>query len=305
MEINIEKRALLRDFSLEIISTKDWQKFYENCTEFNTYSEKRFLSSVKIPATYYLSQDDNVQEELRLKQTEIISESKLANQHILILKRNNIIENCVRIDYSKAIDLLERIKLQDESKLTSVRDFIKDGYSSNFTSLNKLEKGKYNIGVFVDIPILALDKKLPVVHYGFYYVPKEGEEYYKSLYLESIEMNISDYHDLDLLIEDSLKEVKKLSEKDIFEKLKEKLLLRELDDILVNLVKEKVISKAISRGISKFVDKNDIQVNSVYDLLDLLLKYDSNMKNYKTTTSLRSCKFTLDKILTGKTDSDA
>mgnify|MGYP001020385303 CR=1 FL=1 len=76
-------------------------------------------------------------------------------------------------------DLFERVKLDSEKGFTLVRDFTNDGYLNLFKTNTSLVTGEYNLGVFIDIPLMC--NKLPMIHSGYYYVPKEGEDLYKSL----------------------------------------------------------------------------------------------------------------------------
>lgn len=294
-DYEVEEKSLI-GFDLELIKIEDFKAYYKNCNTFTPYSEKKFLSAVKIPPQFYLEQPEETKKDL-LDNKEVIISAKLKGKYILVVKKDNTVENCVRLDYNKAMDIYERIKLQNEKKLTPVRDFIKDGYISNFISVGELKKGEYNLGIFIDYPIML--NKNPKVSEGFYYVPTDKEALYKSMYVSTIEVDFNDYQTLDLFIGDALKSVVNLKEDKVFESLKDSLLLRDIDEMLVKLSEAKVLSKGYVTKIGKYIDKAGLQLPTVLSLIDLLLGYDLNFKSYRVVAKLRSCKEGIEKIIKG------
>jgi len=290
-------------YNLEVYPIEQFKLFYDQCTTFNSFSEKAFLKAIKIPPQYFLEQPEETKEELLLNKEEILTE-KLAGKYLVILKKGNEVVNCARVDYNELQNLDERISLSKENlaKLIPVRDFVKEGYLSNFISKDKLEEGKYNLGIFIDYPLLL--NKTPVVNIGFYYVPKKGEDNYKNLYVETQTINFDDYHSLDLLIEDVLNiKIKEIEEQKIIETLKDIMLLREIDEVLLKLCKEKVIPKSYVKKISKYIFKNELLLPNVFSLIDLLLSYEPNFNSYKQVFKIRSCVYNIN-LIVNKTKED-
>ena len=280
-------------FDLSLINIEDFKDFYKaNENRFNSFSIKSFLKAIKIPPPYFLEQPEETQDELLENKHDIINR-KLSGKYISVLKKDGSILNCSRVDYNELQNLHERISLNKEisSKLIPIKDFIKEGYSSNFIPSEKLEEGKYNLGVFIDYPLML--NKLPVVNIGFYYVPKKGEDNYKNIYVEHIPVDFNDYQNLDILIEDLLNiKIKEVKEEKIIEALKDKLLLRELDEILLKLQSVRVIPKSYTKKISKYVYKNDIRLLNVLSLVELISSYEQGFypnDNYKQVVKLRNC----------------
>lgn len=276
-------------YELEVINILDFKLFYDSCTSFNSFSKKAFLKAVKIPPQYFLEQPEDTQEDLLLNKLDFIPSSKLHGQYLAILKKDNNVLNCVRVDKNELENLDERISLSEinSKKLNFIKDFVKEGYSSNFVSLNKEKEGEYNLGIFIDYPLM-LNKK-PLVNKGFYYIPKKGEDNYKNLYIEDGAINFEEYHSLDLLIED-IDNILLDTEKDkVLQPLKDKHLLREIDEVLTKLYKEKVISRAIFKGIIKYTTKNNTPLNTLFSLIDLILLWEANVNNYKSAIKIRNC----------------
>lgn len=284
-------------YELEVINILDFKLFYDSCTSFNSFSKKAFLKAVKIPPQYFLEQPEDTQEDLLLNKLDFIPSSKLHGHYLAILKKDNNVLNCVRVDKNELENLDERISLSEinSKKLNFIKDFVKEGYSSNFVSLNKEKEGEYNLGIFIDYPLM-LNKK-PLVNKGFYYIPKKGEDNYKNLYIEDGVINFEEYHSLDLLIED-IDNILLDTEKDkVLQPLKDKHLLREIDEVLTKLYKEKVIPKGFIKKISKYATKNNLQIISIFSFIELLLSYELNSSSYKQAIKIRNCTKDIFKIL--------
>lgn len=287
--LEITQNIEILGYNLEVYPIEQFKLFYDQCNTFNSFSEKAFLKAVKIPPQYFLEQPEETKEELLVNKKEILP-AKLAGKSLAILKKGEEVINCVRVNYNELQNLDERISLSKENlkKLIPVRDFVKEGYSSNFIPKGKLEEGKYNLGIFVDYPLLL--NKVPIINIGFYYLPKKGEDNYKNLYVESQTINFLDYHSLDLLIEDVLNiRINEIEEQKIIETLQDILLLREIDEVLIKLQEEKVIPKSYTKKISKYVFKNELPLPNVFSLIDLLLTYEPNFNSYKQVSKIRSC----------------
>lgn len=286
----------LLGYVVEFLPIGDFKNYYtEQYNTFNSFSEKAFLKSAGIPPAYFLEQPEDTKAELLLNQEDIIPE-KYPDKHILLLKKDGFVQNCCRLDFNVAEVLYDRINPSNKFNLTPVKDFIKEGYSSVFIFAQGEEKGKYNLGLFVDYPIML--NKPPQVHTGMYYVPEEGEDHYKSLYLDTIEVDFNDYNDLDLLIEDYLGNVSVLSREDIIESLSSTLVLKEVEEVLGLLAKEKVFPKSYVRKISKYAHKNGLLLTSVMSYINLILEYEDNVKGYKSVSRLRQVrKYLLDILL--------
>ena len=283
------------DYQIELHPIMNFKEFYDNCNSFNDISEKAFLNAVKIPSTYFMKQPEDTKNELLENQKDIIP-AKLRSKFIVILKKGDIVLNCARVDRNDFENLQERISISEENykKLTFIKDFVKEGYSSCFVSLNTLVQG-YNLGLFIDVPLMA--NKTPAVNIGLYYVPKVGEDVRKNLYLKDSGVNFEDYQSLDMLIEDIENIVKDIDTGKIITELKDKLLLRELDEVLINLVKEKVIPKSYKKKISRYGDFNEVNVSTVYSLVELILVYELNFISYKQVNSVRNCLVKILKII--------
>lgn len=280
-------------FELELIPIESFKKFYEDNKKFlSAFSEKAFLKSIKIPPQYFLEQPENTREDLLNNKKDLIPNSKIAGMYIAVLKKDSYIFNCVRIDLNEAEDLFERISLQEKyvKRLIPIHDFTKEGFSSNFISTDTLEEGKYSLGLFLDSPLLL--NKFPKANLGYFYCPKKGEDSYKNIYVKEIKVDFNDYQSLDLILDDIFnKEIKDIEEHKIIEKQKDKHLLRELDDILTNLVKEKAIPKGFIKKISKYVFKNNIQLLNNLSLIELISSYEQNFYdkgNYKQVNKIRN-----------------
>lgn len=291
--MKLETRELL-GYTLELLPIEQFKEYFSSCKTFSTFSRKAFLKSVGIPPTYFFEQPDETQDDLLDNKEEILIE-KFAGKYILILKKDNEVLNCVRMSYSDIDLAYNRLKLEDESKLIPNRDFISNGYLTNFIPFGKMEKGKYNLGIFVDYPIML--KKQPIIREGYYYLPKEGEEHYKNLYVSSNEIDYAEYQNLDMAIEESLDGLKGLKDNDIAEDLRNRKLLKETEEVLVLLKEAKVISKAYVKKISKQLDKNETVISNIFSLVDYILAFDMNFNNYKSVTRLRNILQTLEEIL--------
>lgn len=288
----------LSGYYIDLISIRDFYSYYKNNLDyFYNFSEKAFLKSIKIPSQYFLEQPEETREELLENRLESITNSKLNGKYLAILKKDNSILNCARVDKNELENLYERVYLDDLNlkKLNFIKDFTKDGYSSNFVSLVKEKEGKYNLGLFIDYPLMY--NKNPIINIGFYYIPKKGEDNYKNLYIESSNINFEDYHSLYLLIEDIDNILLNIDEEEIIQSLKDKQLLREVDEVLIKLSKQKVISKGYVKKISKHITKNNIQITSVFSFIELLSSYELNFSSYKQSIKIRSCIKDIDKIL--------
>ena len=289
----------LMGFDLEIIDIVDFKDYYNDHAglTLSGFAEKAFLKAVGIPANYYLEQPDETKTELLDNKESIISQ-KYPDKHLLILKKDGVLLNCCRVDLDAAVDLLERLTTSNDFKRTVVKDFIKEGYSSVFYSTEDLKAGQYNLGVYIDTPIML--NKAPQIHSGLFYVPKEGEEQYKNLYLDSTDVDFNDYADLDLLIEDKLEEISELDVEEIEKSLSSVLVLKEVEEVITLLVKEKFIPKNYIKTIVKYVEKEDIQLTSVYSYVDLLLSYEDNLGSYSAVTKIRQAKKFLLKLIEPK-----
>jgi len=276
-------------FDVEVIKIEDFKEYYEkNLGSFNSFSEKSFLKAVKIPPQYFLEQPEETRQELLTNKFNIIPE-KLAGKYISVLQKDGKILNCARVEYDRLENLYERISLSPANlkKLTPVRDFIKEGYSSFFMSSTLPEEGKYNLGLFIDFPVLL--HKAPVVNVGFFYCPKKGEDNYKNLYVENQEVNFEDYLSLDLLVDDLLNiKMKEIEEEKIIETLQDKLLLREIEEILIKLSGLKVIPKNYVAKISKFISKMDSILPTVFSLVEVLLVYEQSFNSFKRVNKIRN-----------------
>ena len=303
---NITKNIL--GFDLEIIEIENFKEYYEsNLGSFSSFSEKAFLKAVKIPPQYFLEQPKDTREELLCNKYDVISR-KLAGKYIAILKKDNRILNCVRVELNELEDLHERISLNEDiiKKLTLIKDFIKDGYSSNFIPSSDLKEGEYNLGIFIDYPLML--NKLPIVNIGFYYCPKKGEDNCKNIYVQNELVDFNDYQNLDMLLEDILNiKINEVKEEKIIETLKDKLLLKEIDEILIKLKGKKVIPKSYVNKISKHVSKNELQLPNVFSFLELMVSYEPNFHpndNYKQVSKLRNIMYDITTIIE-KVDKDA
>ena len=291
---NNEKITIL-GYELEFLPIEDFKEFYKTCTQFNTFSEKAFLKASGIPPGYYQEQPEKTQEDLLNNKEEILPE-KLAGKIIVILRKNNLILNCCRIDADDLDHLQNRLKIGNEDKFISIRDHVEEGYLTLFIKNSRgLYKGKYNLGMFLDFPIML--NKLPEMHLGYYYVPKDETEEQKCLYVSSKVMDFSEYTDIDIAIEESLHDLEDLENRNIITKLKEDRLLRDYDETLIKLADTKTIPKGYIKKISKYISKNDIQITSKMSFVDIILKYDVNFNKYKTLKRLRQVTPTLENIL--------
>ena len=273
-------------FELEILPIESFLNYYKECNSLNSFSERAFLKAVKIPPQYFLEQPIETQEELLTNREYSIVDSKLKGKYLAILKKDGEILNCTRVDYESIEHKHDTISLSTENlkKLLHIRDFVKEGFSSNFIPYSELEKGKYNLGLFIDFPLML--HKEPKVHIGFHYIETSEEDTFKNLYIE--ELNINDYQSLDMLIEEALSSlIKNIGEEKIIETLKDKLFLREVDEILIKLQGKKIISKSYVRKISKFIFKKDLQVTNLFLFLNILLSYEQNF-NYNATYKIRN-----------------
>jgi hypothetical protein len=276
----------LLGFEIQIIEAKYFKEFYENCATFNDFSKKSFLKSAGIPANYYLEQPDNTQVDLINNKEELLS-TQSKTKFISILKKDKQVLNCSKVKYSNS-DFIYNNLLPISNDLIFIRDFIKEGYTNTFLPIDTIEKGKFNLGLFIDFPILL--NKNPIVHKGLYYISENNgneEDFDKCIYFEEVIIDF-DLGDLNLLIDDSIAMIQKDSYLDTITKLKDKLLLKELEDILLLLVKEKVIPKSFVKKVFKYTKKKEIFVNSMFDLLKVLLSYDNNISSYKSVKNLRS-----------------
>ena len=228
LETNIKK---LLDFEIEILSILDFKEYYKGCNLFNDFSRKAFLKSVGIPANYFLEQSKYLQDLLLDSKEDIIKElvnSKYSNKIILVLKRNNEILNCVRLNYDDMELSYERVLLNTDIEkeplsLTLVKEHINEGYVTLFSPKNECKKGEYSAGVFIDMPVTL--KKLPELHVGSYYIPKGDEEHYLSVYTKNVKVDYNDYQSLDLLLRDTLNDLLVEEEIEIIEHTKEDPLL--------------------------------------------------------------------------------
>ncbi len=289
----------LQGYILTLLPIENFQQYYKkNLSRFSSFSEKKFLSSCKIPPKYFLDQPEDTRQTLLNNHESIIEETKsLRGKYLVILEKDNLIINSCRLDYNEFQDVFERVQIEQYTNQTPVKNFIKEGYLNFFIPYKELKQGQYNIGVFVDFPIMC--NKNPVVHKGFYYVPTNQENNYKPMYVSSQETDFNDYQTLELLIGDSLKELKDLEEEQVVEKLKDKMFLRELEDVLIKLFELKAIPKSYIKRVIRYTEKNKLILSNVFSLIDVLLAYDEETKTYKASLSLRTIKDNLEKILKG------
>ena len=104
-------------YELEVINILDFKLFYDSCTSFNSFSKKAFLKAVKIPPQYFLEQPEDTQEDLLLNKLDFIPSSKLHGHYLAILKKDNNVLNCVRVDKNELENLDERISRYHEFEL--------------------------------------------------------------------------------------------------------------------------------------------------------------------------------------------
>lgn len=290
--MELETKKLL-GYTLKILDTEDFREFYDTCNSFNDFSRKAFLKSIGIPASYFLEQPDATQEELKDNKEENIT--KYSGKVILLLEKDGVILNCVRTNRDTIYSSLDFLTPSDEieKKLIPIRTFIRNGYISLFLPSSDLKEGVYNTGLFIDYPIML--NKEPVVNKGSYSLPDTKNEFGKIINTEKIFVDNDSYQTLDMLIEESIEDSKNSIK--IIDAASEILLLKETDELLINLYEVKAITKPFISKISKYINKNDILISSQLDLIELIVSYENNISTYKPVINMRNSLLLLKEVV--------
>jgi hypothetical protein len=279
-------------YKIDLIKIENFREFFKSCKDFSPFSKKAFLKSVAIPPGYFSEQPDDTKEDLLVNKEDVVQQ-KYPGSYVLLVKDGEDILNCARIEFSDFDLGYNRIKSSNEKQFILVKEYIKNGYISTFIKhSDNLVKGGWNKGLFVDIPLIC--NKDTYVSEGYYYIPAENEDHYKCMYVSTEVLDFTDYQHLDLYVKD----FKETSFNDnSLEIAKETPLLKELDEILIYLKDEKVIPSQYIKSVPRYVEKNALPMETVFDLVNVLLSYENGISSFNKAKVLRSCLSHIKRIL--------
>lgn len=261
------------------LDVEDIDTFYENNYSSNLSNSgvESFLKALKIPVKYFLKQPYDTRIELLQNQ-----KNSMANDKCLImLVRKNVIDYVTLNDDSFIDDRIEVTPIN--SSWVFLEEDLTSGYIRFFMPTKDIVEDEYNLGVFIDYPILF--SKPMIINTGFYKISKQDTSLNHELMipntkikLKNTELPNTEHNSYFLDLIDAVK-------KENFDSVLKYLEKVNVDTtscvtLLLSFEKDKLINKSTSKKIRKYIDKEDLVLTSLFELTNLMTLFVNDPKSY-------------------------
>jgi len=264
------------------ISIRDIDKFFEDNYPFKMSRSgiESFLKSLKIPVNYFIKQPFDTQMELLQNQKELFTSQ---DKEMTFLKRGDIVEFVNIIDAKYFNELGDRTPVSND--WIFIEEDMKSGYIRYFMTTDTVRNDEYMLGVFIDFPILF--SKPMVVNIGFYKVDSKASENNSEIFVPNTKIKLKDGSlpetDHNSYFMDLIDNAKKSNLSGMIKYLEN--INVDSDScitLLLSFEKEKMINKSLSGKIRKFIDKEDVILTNMRELVELGNLFIPNIKSYSS-----------------------
>lgn len=244
-----------------------------------------FLKTLKIPVKYFLKQPFDTQMELLQNQKNLMCSSDT----LLLFKRGDIIEYVSLGDDLVVCDLAERTPVNDS--WIFLGESLSSGYIRYFMPSNTLKEDVYNLGVYIDYPILF--SKPMIINAGFYKLNNIDSTLNHEIIIPDtrIKLKYSELPNTELntYFKDMLISIKDNKLEDIISFLENSTTDSETCiELLLSFEKEKLIHKSTSKKIRKYIDKECIEVENTLSLVDIMSSFINELKTHSSKMKYRT-----------------
>lgn len=264
--------------------------FEKNQYDFSSSGINTFLKALKIPVSYFQKQPQETKIQLLTNQKDLMSHDK----ELFVLKKGDSLEFCCLGDEEILKEL--KIKTPINKDWVYLYENLSSGYIRFFIPDGKLKTDEYNIGLFVDYPILF--SKPMLINFGFYKLNEEDSELNYELVIPDNTIKLKN---------EALPET---SHNTYFIDLLNEILTYKLDSIITFLdgfntdtetclsllnefQKEKKLPKSVCYNFKKYVNKNSIPLNNYLEFSENLFIFINYIKTYsgrnKFKTNILDC----------------
>lgn len=263
------------------LSVSEISKFFDDKYPYGISNSgvNSFLKSLKIPAPYFLKQPRETQLELLDNQKSYLN----SDLDLIIMIQDNIVEYVSLSDLDLYKQISEKTPISND--WIPLEEDFKSGYLRYFMPSDTFKEDEFNMGVYIDFPILF--SKPMIVSLGFYKLNKEDTSlnYEVSIpgtkiKIKSTQLPETDHNTyfLDLMI--------KMKNNNLDSILKHLEKIQTDSDICVNLLlsfeKDKLISKTSSKKIRKYIEKEQIPLENILELVQLASSFINLFKTYSS-----------------------
>ena len=277
---------LIRDkfLSVEIytLSVKEIDKFFEDNYPFKMSNSgtETFLKSLKIPVSYFIKQPVETQMELLLNQKQLFTPQ---DKELIVLKRNDIIEFVTMLDSEYFNELGDRVPVSKD--WIFIEEDLKSGYQRYFMTADKVVNDDYMLGTFIDYPILF--SKPMVVNVGFYKISSVDSEKNSEILIPNTKIRLKNETlpetDHNRYFLDLIDNVKKVNIDKTIQHLQNISVDSEsCINLLLSFEKDKLINKSQSKKIRKYIEKEELQIANLLELVELANLFIPNLKTYSS-----------------------
>ena len=267
------------------LGIKDIDKFFETNYPFNMSKSgiETFLKSLRIPVNYFVKQPLETQMELLSNQKQFFTPE---DKELIVLKRGEVIESVSLIDSDYFNELGDRVAVSDS--WIFIEEDLKAGYQRYFMSASESKDVKldtYMLGVFIDYPILF--SKPMVVNVGFYFVSSIAPEKNSEVFIPNSKIKLKNEalpetsHNIYFL--DLIDNVKKSHADHVIKHLQSLNVDSEsCINLLLTFERDKLINKSQSKQIRKYIEKEELVISNLLELVEVGNLFIPNMKAYST-----------------------
>ena len=270
------------------ISVKELDTFFEEHYPYKISNSgvSSFLKALKIPEKYFLKQPDETRMELLFNQKNSMSWEK----DLVLLVRNGVVEYVTISDQTFITELIERTNVSKD--WIYLEENLQSGYVRYFMSADKYSNTDYNLGVFIDYPVLF--SKPMIINAGFY---KESSANSEDITVELIipetkvklkPANLPETDHNSYFI-DMLDAVKKDNLGNIISYLQgvgtDSLTCITL---LLSFENDKLINKSISKKVRKYIEKEELVLTNTMELAEVLHSFIHEAKTYTSKIKFKT-----------------
>lgn len=264
--------------------------FKKNQYSLSTACVNTFLKSLKIPPSYFLKQPQETKIQLLRNQKDLISHDK----DIFILKRGDLFEFCCLGDKDTLEEAINKSPIN--KKWIYLEENLNSGYIRFFIPFKDVKEDSYNLGLFIDYPILF--SKQMLINVGFYKLNKEDSSLNYELVVPNNTIKLKNKNlpetSHNTYFDDLLKEVLECNLGKIITFLSDYNLDTEgCMNMLSEFQKEKKLPKFICSKIRNYIFKKNINLDNCLVFVENMFIFVNYIKTYsgrnKFKSSLLNC----------------
>lgn len=261
--------------------------FIDNKYNMSNSGMSSFLKALKIPVNYFLRQPEATQEELLINQKNSTDDTKT----LLVLSRNSVIEFVSLISEEQFLDLNERTPVNRNSTWIFLEENLSAGYIRYFYPTDTYKLDEYNLGVFIDFPILY--SKPMILNTGFIKPNSQDSTLNLEIIIPNTKIKLKGEslpettHDSYLL--DLIDAVKNTSLDKIIANIES--INTDTDSciqLLLSFEKDKLINKSISKKIRKYIDKEEKVITNLKELLEIMGSFSNYLVSYSSKVKFKT-----------------